>query len=189
MPRGNPAAIALGPGYILTAPIGTTEPTDLSTPGVAGWQAVSAAWNSPGYTETGTEFNYALSTGTVLVAEELDPVAIATTGRTATVVFNLSQLTAANLKIAMNGAVSSTGTGIVNIEPPDLGTEQRIMIGWEAEDHTERWIYRQCLQSGTAKISRQKGNNNATIATTFSLEKPASGARLFKAILQTPLRA
>jgi hypothetical protein len=185
MARGNPAAIALGPGYLYAGPIGTTEPTDLTT----AWNVVSAAWLSLGYTETGSEFDYALATGTVLVAEELDPVAIATTGRTGSVVFNLSQITAANLKLAMNGGNLVTGTGIVTIEPPDLGSEVRTMLGWEAEDHTERWVWRQCLQSGTMKIARQKGNTNATIQTTFSLEKPASGSRLFKAILQTPLRA
>ena len=189
MARGVPSALALGPGYLFAGPIGTTEPADLSNPGVAGWTAASAAWVALGYTETGSEFDYALSTGTVLVAEELDPVAIATTGRTATVTFNLSQLTATNLKYAMNGGVITTGTGIVTIEPPDLGTEVRIMLGFESEDHTERWVYRQCLQSGTAKIVRAKGNTNATIATTFSVEKPASGARLFKAVLQTPLRS
>jgi hypothetical protein len=184
MARGNPTAIALGPGYLYAGPLGTTEPVDLTT----AWTAVSAAWIALGYTETGSEFDYALTTGQVLVAEELDPLAIATTGRTSTCVFNLSQLTATNLKLAMNGGVITTGTGIVTVEPPDLGTEVRTMLGFESEDHTERWVYRQCLQSGTMKIVRQKGAANATIATTFTLEKPATGSRLFKAILQTPLR-
>ena len=185
MARGNPSALALGPGYLYAGPIGTTEPTDLNT----AWTTVSAAWIALGYTEAGSEFDYALSTGTVMVAEELDPVAIATTGRTSTVVFNLSQLTITNLKLAMNGGVLTTAVGQVSIEPPDLGTEVRSMLGFESEDHTERWVWRQCIQTGTMKITRAKGNTNATVATTFSLEKPASGARLFKAVLQTPLRS
>ena len=185
MARGNPAALALGPGYLYAGPLGTTEPSDLVTP----WATVSAAWLALGYTETGSEFDYNLNTGEVAVAEELDPVAIATTGRTSTVIFNLSQMTVTNLKLAMNGGVITVGTGIITIEPPDLGTEVRTMLGWEAEDHTERWVWRQCLQSGTMKIIRAKGNANATIATTFSLEKPATGSRLFKAVLQTPLRS
>lgn len=185
MARGNPQAIALGPGYLYAAPIGTTEFSDLTTP----WTTVSAAWLALGYTDTGSEFDYALATGDVAVAEELDPVQIATTGRTSSVIFNLSQLTATNLKLAMNGGVITSGTGTVTIEPPDLGTEVRSMLGFESEDHTERWLWRQCFQSGTMKIVRQKGNNNATIATTFSLEKPATGARLFKAMLATPLRS
>jgi len=65
----------------------------------------------------------------------------------------------------------------------------RTMLGYESEDHTERWVWRQCLQTGQMKIVRAKGAANATIATVFSLEKPATGSRLFKAVLQTPLRS
>ena len=123
------------------------------------------------------------------VAEELDPVFISTTGRTASVVFNMAELTASHLSIAMNGGIiTDTGTGPVIVEPPDLGTERRYMFGFEAEDHSERWIYRQCFQSGTLKIARAKGNTVATIATTFSLEKPATGKRLFAAIMDRAKR-
>jgi hypothetical protein len=184
MTRGNPSALALGPGYLYGSPIGTTEPTDLVTP----WATVSAAWLALGYTEAGSEFDYALNVDPVLVAEELDPVSNQTTGRTSTVTFNLAQLTATNLKLAMNGGVLTTGTGIITIEPPDLGTEVRTMLGFESEDHTERWVYRQCFQTGTMKITRAKGASNATIETTFTLEKPASGSRLFKAVLASPAR-
>jgi hypothetical protein len=185
MARGNPAALALGPGYLYAGPIGTAEPTDLVTT----WAAVSAAWLALGYTEAGSEFDYALNVDPVLVAEELDPVSNQTTGRTATVSFNLAQLTATNLKLAMNGGVLTAGTGIVTVEPPDLGTEVRTMIGFESEDHTERWVWRQCFQTGTMKITRAKGAANATIEASFSVEKPATGLRLFKAILASPLRA
>ena len=182
--RGNPSALALGPGYLYAGPLGVTEPTDLETP----WVAVDSRWIALGYTEAGSEFDYALNVDAVLVAEELDPVVNTTTGRTATVTFNLAQLTATNLKLAMNGGVITTSTGVVIIEPPDLGSEVRTMLGFEAEDHTERWLFRQCIQSGTMKITRAKGASNATIATTFSLEKPATGLRLFRAILSVPER-
>jgi hypothetical protein len=185
MARGSPTGLALGPGYLFAAPLGTAEVTDLTTPGVPGWTAISAAWLALGYTEAGSEFDYALNVDQVLVAEELDPVVNTTTGRTSTVTFNLSQLTRTNLNIAMNGGVFASGSGYVSIEPPDLGTEVRTMLGFESEDHTERWIYRQCIQAGTMKITRAKGAANATIACTFNLEKPATGSRLFKAILST----
>ncbi len=32
MARGNPAALALGPGYLYLAPLGTAEPVDLIAP-------------------------------------------------------------------------------------------------------------------------------------------------------------
>lgn len=184
MARGNSSALGLGPGYLYFGPLGTTEPTDL----VTAWTAVSAAWTAIGYTSDGSEMDYNPATSPVDVAEELDHIQMVTTGRDATVKFAMSQITATNMKLAYNGGVLTTGTGIVTFEPPDLGTETRIMLGFQSEDGTERWVYRQCFQTGTVTLGRHKGANNATIATEFALEKPATGSRLFKAIFQTPLR-
>jgi len=141
MARGSPTALALGPGYLYAGALGRVEPTDLVTT----WVTVDAGWVALGYTDVGSEFDYQLNTAAVDVAEELDPISNAPTGRVASVTFNLSQLTATNLKLALNGGVITTGTGIVTIEPPDLGTEVRTMLGYESEDHTERWVWRQCL--------------------------------------------
>lgn len=185
MARGSPTALALGPGYLYAGPLGTTEPVDL----VTAWTAVSAAWIALGYTATGSEFDYQLATAAVNVAEEIDPVVNAVDGRTSSLTLSLAQLTATNLKLAMNGGVITTGSGIVTIEPPDFGTEVRTMLGFESEDHTERWVWRQAIMNGQMKIVRAKGAANATIASAFALEKPATGSRLFKAILQTPLRS
>lgn len=184
MARGTPAALALGPGYLYIAPLGTTEPADLATT----WAAVSASWVQLGYTDTGSEFHYALNVDQVEVAEELDPISNQTTGRTGSVQFAMAEITATHLKNAMNGGVITTGSGIVTIEPPDLGTEVRTMIGFEAEDHTERWVFRQCFQTGEIVITRAKGAAKSTIPVTFNLEKPTSGSRLFKTIFATPTR-
>jgi hypothetical protein len=183
--RGNPAALALGPGKLYIGPLGTTEPADLTTD----WASVSAAWVLLGYTDTGSEFKYALATDPVEVAEELDPISNQTTGRTSTVTFALAEITATNLQRAMNGGTITSGSGIVTFEPPDLGTEVRTMLGFESEDATERWVYRQCYQTGDSTITRAKGAAKATISCEFTLEKPATGAKLYKAIMQSPLRA
>ena len=116
---------------------------------------------------------------------------VTTTGRTSSVTFNMAELTASHLTLAMNGSpldIDTSSPDHVIVEPPDLGREQRVMFGFESEDHSERWIYRQCFQSGTLKIARAKGNTVATIAATFSLEKPASGKRLFAAVLSRARR-
>jgi IPT/TIG domain len=196
--RGDPGALALGPGYLYTAGlltsggVPTPEPTDL----VTAWEDVDPGWVLLGYTETGSEFNYALTSGNVEVAEELDPVMISTTGRTSTVTFTLAEMTAANLGMAMNGGIihypadpnveppyDTYSDDVVIVEPPDLGSELRVMMGFESEDHTERWVMRQCFQTGTMKIIRQKGTVIAGIAAVFSLEKPVTGKRLFAAIM------
>lgn len=185
MTRGNPAALALGPGYLYIGGLGRTEPSDLTTP----WASVDAGWVALGYTNAGTEFDYQLSTSPVNVAEELDVITNAPDGRTASVIFSLSQMTATNLSYALNGGVITTGSGIVTVEPPDLGAEVRVMIGWEAEDHTERWVWRQAINTGQLKITRAKGAANAVLDTDFMLEKPATGSKFFKAIFASPARA
>jgi hypothetical protein len=182
--RGNVQALALGPGYLYWAPLSTTEPTDLVTP----WAEVAAGWIELGYTETGSEFMYQLQTAAVKVAEELDTIKNAPTDRTASVTFNLAQLTATNLGIASNGGTIQVNGAVVTFEPPALGSEQRAMIGFESEDHQERWIWRQCLMNGQMKITRAKGAANATIACVFELEKPP-GANIYHAILANPARA
>jgi hypothetical protein len=184
MPRGTAANLALGPGYLYIAPIGTTEPTDLAT----AWASVSAAWAALGYTEDGSQFNYQLNTDQVTVAETLDPIQNTPTGRTMSVEFILAEITATNLKRAFNGGTITSGTGCVYFEPPDLGTEVRAMIGFESEDHTERWLYRQCFNNGQIQMPRRKGNANATIPVTFLLEAPATGLRPFRAIMGAPAR-
>lgn len=183
--RGNPAALALGPGYLYIGGLGRTEPTDLTTP----WATVDPLWVFLGYTNNGSEFDYQLSTSPVDVAEELDPISNVPTGRASSVIISLAQMTATNLSYALNGGVITTGSGIVTVEPPDLGSEVRVMIGFEAEDHTERWVFRQGLNTGQMKIARQKGQNNAVIDTEFMLEKPATGSKLFKAVFASPARA
>jgi hypothetical protein len=183
--RGNPAALALGPGYLYIGGLGRTEPTDLTTP----WATVDPLWVFLGYSSTGSEFDYQLTTAPVDVAEELDPITNTPTGRTSSLIFALSQMTATNLSYALNGGVITTGSGIVTVEPPDLGGEVRVMLGFESEDHTERWVWRQGINTGQLKIMRQKGATNAVIDVNFMLEKPATGAKIFKAVFASPARA
>lgn len=188
MPRGTATALGLGPGYLFIAPTGTAEPSDLAT-GQGNWSLINASWVLLGYTNEGSEFRYSLATDVVDVAEELDPVSVQTTGRSASVAFSLAEITATNLKRAMNGGTITAGTGIVTFEPPDLGSEVRVMLGFESEDHQERWVYRRCFQSGDMTIARRKGAEKATITAEFSLEKPTDGSKLFKAIMVSPGRA
>lgn len=183
MARGNPGAIALGPGYLFAAVLGTTEVTDLAT----AWATVSANWIALGYTDDGSEFTYETSSENVEVAEELDPVKTALTGRNLKVAFALAEITASNLKRAMNGGTITTGAGFVTFEPPALGEEVRLMLGFQSEDLTERWIYRQCLQTGNLGMARKKGAAKTTISCEFSLEKPVS-LPPFKALLASPAR-
>ena len=100
----------------------------------------------------------------------------------------MAEITATHLKYAFNGGTITGATGCVYFEPPDLGTEVRVMLGFESEDHTERWVYRQCFNNGQIAMPRQKGAAKAVIPVTFLLEKPATGLRPYRAIMASPLR-
>jgi hypothetical protein len=167
--RGNPLAVRVGPGILYIAPLESTEPTDLDTP----WDG---DWTPLGYTDAGSEFVIDQTFEDVLVAEELDPVLTLQTARTTTVNFALAEITAANMQRALNGGVIDTGVGIVTFEPPGVGEYTHVMIGWEAEDGLERWVFRKCLQVGSVNIARRRAPDKATIPMSFRCSKPAGVA-------------
>ena len=172
----NAAAVRFGkPGKLYIAPIGTAEPADEKAVWGAGWVPL-------GYTDEGSVFNYELSVDNVEVAEELDPLARVTTGRDASIEFALAEITLKNLTIAFNGG-PVVGDGLVwEFEPPDLGAEQRVMIGWDAynavADNDLRMIFRRCLQGGSIGMENRKGVTKSLIAANFQLEKPLDGKKI-----------
>lgn len=179
---GNKGQLALGPGTMRIGALGSPEPVDLATP----WDA---AWVETGYSKEGSKISYELDTGKVEAAEEIDAIHIAINSRSIKVGFALLQLGAARLKTALNGGTLTTGTGIVTFEPHQPGDEVRVMLGYESEDGTERWVFREGLQTGSVELERKKGNENAVLAHEFELAKPAPGILPFKAIFATPTRA
>jgi hypothetical protein len=182
MPSPNKGQLALGPGLLRVAPLGSTEPTDLATP----WDA---AWTQMGYTKEGSKIAYELDTGPVEVAEEIDPIHVAINSRNVKVSFALMQLTATNLRTVYNGGTITAGSGIVTFEPHDAGDELRIMLGFESTDGTERWVFREGLQTSNVEAERKKGADAAALAAEFQLAKPAPATPMFKAILASPARA
>ena len=177
MPRGTPTNVSLGAGILYIGAVGVTEPTDL----VSAWPA---GWTQLGYTKDGSVFSYNLSTSDVEVAEELDPLLVVPTKRKISVKLALAELTASNLKRALNGGTITAGTGIVTFDPPAIGTEQRTALGFQSEDGKERWIYRKCLQTASMTVERKKAPNYSTIDAEFTLEV-VSGTFPFRAIFDS----
>lgn len=175
-------AIALGPGFLYWAPLGSTLPTN-TVAGSVFTDAWPAAWLLFGATDEGSEFSFSPATDDVEVAEYYDPVAVVSTGREISISFDLAQVHATNLKRALNGGTLTTsGAGatlLSEYSPPEVGQETRAMIGWEAQDSTERLILFQAFQTGDVSVSRQKGANKATLPVEFRAEKP-SGNPPFK---------
>lgn len=179
MPRGNPTNIALGPGILKIAALGSDEPANLD----AAWDA---AWTDLGYTNDGSAQAYAATYEDVEVAEELEPIDSVPTGRTISVSFTLAELTATNLEAAMNGGTvtfTAVGGGVTtaftSFEPPALGTETHVMIGFESEDALERIVWRDCKQVGSIEMGRRKGAEKAGIPCEFRAFIPSDGSRPF----------
>ena len=180
-----PTFVHFGPGKLYVAPEGTAEPTDLAT-------ALNATWlaGKVGYTDNGHVFTRTPSYENIEVAESLLPISKVQTGIDETLEFAYAELIAKNLQTVLNGAtVTSSGTGptaIDKVEPLAFGaTEVRVAILWEADDASERWVWRRCLQTGAMAINRQRGAAKATIPATFSLEPPAAGGKPWMAILKS----
>lgn len=174
--------ISLGAGWLFWGVLGSALPANTVVGSVYtdDWSAVSG-WNLLGVTKTGHEFTYELQTDTVDAAEYFDPLATVTTGRTVSMKFELQLITATGIRKMLNAAstnVTTTGSGSTlnsTFVPPTPGTEVRSMIGWEAQDNTERLVMEQAFQVGSLTISRQKGNDNATLPVEWRAEIAASG--------------
>lgn len=90
----------------------------------------------------------------------------------------------ASLAMTSDGSALTVAeqSGIVIFEPPDAGDEQRVALGWEADDGSERWVWRKCVQTGNVEVARRKAPAKATIPCEFALEIVAGGVKPFIAI-------
>jgi len=179
---GNPTKVKVGAGLLYIAPVGTTEPTDLTTP----WATVNAAWLPIGYTDTGHEFASQPAFEAIDVAEELSPIRYEQSNTNETVTFAAAEMTKDNLTRAFNGGTVTTISGtVVRFEPPAIGSATRAMIGWNSDDGTERWIFRKCVQAGNVQIARRKSPAKALVAMEFRLEVVGGGVRAWTSIIDT----
>lgn len=179
---GTPANVRVGPGWLYIAPLGSTEPTDLA----AAW---AGAWVALGYTDEGPEFALEQTFENVMVAEELDPVAVFQTERSMRVNVAAAELTARNLQIALNGGEINVGGTVTTFEPPETGIYTYVMVGWEATDGLERWIFRKCLSVDTVTIPRRRAPDKATVTMGFQVVKPDASNAAWKAILDNDYAA
>jgi hypothetical protein len=179
MPRGNPLNISLGPGTLYIAPLGSDEPTGID-------DDLDTAWTALGYTNDGSTQSFSPSYEDVEVAEELEPLDSVATGRTISASFTLAELTAKNLKAAMNGGTithvpvaGAVTRAHTKFEPPEVGEDVKVMLLFEAEDTLERVLYREVKQVGAIETARRKGAEKAGIPCEFRAYKPAAGGKAF----------
>ena len=164
---GDPLAVRVGPGVLYIAAIGSTEPTDLSS-------AWDQAWTELGYTDQGSNFVFEQTFEDVLVAEELEPIATLQTARQININFALAEMTAANMQRALNGGTVSVNGSVTSFEPPAAGDYTRVMLGWEADDGFERWVFRNCIQVGSLDIPRRRAPEKSVLPMSFRANTPAN---------------
>src|SRR3974390_1676203 len=171
-------AIAQGAGYLYWAALGSGLPTN-TVVGSVFTDTWPGAYYLLGVTKTGSEFDYTINVDQIDSAEYLDPLQYVTTGRVAAIKFELMQVHATNMKRVLNGGTLTTsGAGatlLSTFTPAAPGAEVRCMIGWEAQDNTERLVFEQAFQVGSLTVSRKKGADNATHPVEFRGEVAASG--------------
>jgi hypothetical protein len=171
--KGDPDAVVLGPGLLYVGDASAADPADATTPPSA------TAFRPVGYTEEGSSFAYETTSEDITVAEENDPIRTVPTGTSSTLSFSMAEMTWQNLLLALN-AGSSAGTvpptmPTEPIEPVEPGSEVRVKLIWDS-DYGSRWIFRQCVQSGTLTIDRKKAPDKGLLPVEFKCEKPSTGA-------------
>lgn len=137
-------------------------------------------WVPWGVTREGSEFSWTPQTGNIEVAEYLLPLRIVTTGVEGKLSFEVVEITAKNIAASMNGGavrtVSGTGaTLLTELAPPNVGSETRIMLGWEAESIDHRIVWDQCFQTGDMTRAMKKGTDNMGISMEWAIEQPSIG--------------
>lgn len=188
----DPTHVKIGPGTLYAAPLGTAEPTSVT----GDW----TGWTELGYTDGGSTFSFGPATAGVGVEEEYWDIDTVITGYSGDLTFALAETTRQNLALALNAGIGSSivsasqgenEDGSVWQETPAAGTEQRIMLGWDAlpqgatsgTDPFGRLIIRKTLQTGKITRMAKKGNNKSMYACTFSIIKPA-GVQPFRFIFE-----
>ncbi|TVQ65060.1 MAG: hypothetical protein EA379_00470 [Phycisphaerales bacterium] len=165
MPAGNPRNVRVDPGWLYIAPLGSDEPDGYDGEWPEDWVPL-------GYTDQGPEFVMEQTFERVRVAEEIDPVATMQTERNTTVNLAAAEITARNLQVALNGGTIEVADGTVTFEPPAPGETTYLMVGWDATDGLERWVFRRCVQTGNVTIPRRRAPDKAVIPMAFEVLLP-----------------
>ena len=182
--NGNAKNVKHGPGWLYLAPVGFSEAA-ITAPTVN--LKTILALVPVGYTEEGSSVSIAPSFENIEVAEELDPIDVVPTGRETTVGWACAEVTARNISLAFNGGVIETAAGHVTFEPPASDDEAvHTAIVWQSFKKDEIWVYRDCVQTGSATLDRRKGTQKTTIPLEFRVLKPSDGRKGLKAWLSTP---
>lgn len=164
----NSDLVQAGVGKLYVAPLGTTTPTNATATLAAGWREI-------GYTDTGATIGTETETEEIEVAEEYSPIRTRITKISGTLEFQMAQVTAKNLALALNlGA--NVSDNITSVAPPDAGEDISVMLLLQTTQGA-RWVFYSGKNSAGLSLERVK-TGKTLIPVTFAIEK-VTGHNLF----------
>lgn len=169
-PFGTPSNVttAIGPGKLWLLDYGDGSPEKALTGRDTPMSGVDGAY-MVGYTDAGSEYQYAITSEGIPVAEEVEDIGTQVTGVSQQVAFTMAEPTARNLQAALNGGVERTAL-TDPVGPPIPGQEKRLTIVLDANSGA-RWVFRKVLNGDTTTVPFVKGPDKHQISATFKVEK------------------
>ncbi len=190
MTVGTVTEVLIGTGTLNTDELDGSEaamPVNPSTTLAAGWADI-------GYSEEGWTFEIDKTFADVLVAEEIDPVAILKTAQAISFSGASAQSSLVNIELAMGGgaiAVGSPAAGFDTYTPPATGVNDEFEClfrtsapGTAAEDFTRDFQVPRTIIAGAVSMAHAKAPDKTLIALEFRALVPTAGA-IFLVIDQT----
>ncbi|HEY9474675.1 MAG TPA: hypothetical protein VIS06_12595 [Mycobacteriales bacterium] len=177
------ANLTQGPATVYIGDFGATEPADSD---VATAPAASA-WTDIGGTLGGTTITVARQYAVLNVDQVVDEAERRLTGRTVTVATQMAEPTLDNLKNALNGGVSASGTGFKSYEPSDDTSSTQptykalIIDGFGPSGKRRRVIVRKVLSVGDVSAVDSK-TDQKVFAVSFAGHYVSSTIKPFKKV-------
>jgi hypothetical protein len=143
-----------GTGHIYTAPLGTTVPATLVTPGTG--------WVEAGYTtENGVTMTQAVNTTELNTWQDANPVRVLTTSRTLTIAAELMEYSPENLVLSLGGGTITKGASTGTVDFPTAGSNAIVMMIVDAVDgaYTFRYVFTRVQADGSVAWNLQKASS------------------------------
>ena len=174
VPIIQPAQIKTGAGRIMYAPLGTVIPT--FTAAASKVTGTWTSWVEAGATDAGLTFNLSTDSSPIRVAESQQDIRSVVTSKSGSVGFEMSHVSDVNWKLAENGGVITvTGTGATKLSkyvPPLIGSEVRVMLGFQSFDDDEVLIWPQVFNTGGLETARSAIDAKHGLPVSFTVEVP-----------------
>jgi hypothetical protein len=181
---GDVNQLTIGAGPIYRGVYGATEPADTAV----NTTPVASTWAEQGYTMGGIVFGITQTYYEFDVDQVLDIVARRLTRREVTLSTTLAEPTIANIKIAINGGVSATGSGFASLEPDadtDLVPDESAFIfdgrAPGGANRTRRVIVRKAMMKDPVNMNFSKTEAQG-IPVVFVGQGVGGGIKPFKVI-------